>query len=213
MSHIIQVKAGVKNMVALFRGCARAVTKDGQPALEMAFMDGCQLDADGQLCRDGRLVTKGDVHYRGWKDDHGRLAGDWNLPAGVTEAQAGDNAVAVIRLTEAAKAEVKAKSRYQEPAPYEIGVIPVVDAEGRVSYDLAHDFYMGGHGVEDYVGKTEADYGTQQAKNAYGDLMQYYQIACAQLAAEEMGHDCEVEKQPDGSYLVVTDRQGVGVTA
>lgn len=221
MSHVIDyapdaIDQKIRNLNAALRACEFCTTKDGQPALRLRLMAGCVVGEDGLVYRDGKVVLKGNAHYRTWKDDHGgKLVGDWPCPKGMTEAEVGNNAVAVIELTEAAKKEGRC------PKAYEVGIIPHADPKtGEVTYSLTHDFYGGGAGLEQYVGHTEIDYGTPsgksrlgstggKVKSAHGNFLMFYQMAAAQLAAEEAGLDIQFAKNEDGTYSAVADTQGV----
>jgi len=190
--------------------CQYITTKDGQPALRLRLMQGCEIGADGLVYRDGKVVTKGNAHYRTWADDNnGELVGDWPLPQGMTSKDVGNNAVAVIEMTEAAQAEHKKTNVYDQP--YEVGVIPRLNHEtGEMTYSMAHDFFCGGNSIEKYIGNTEVEYGKggeQQVKSAHGQLMMFYKMAAAKVAAENAGVDIEFEKLGDGSYKARVDKE------
>lgn len=194
--------------------CHTTIKDKTKPALWLDLMPGATLGADGKLYdKEGNLVLKGNMHYRSWKDDHGgRLYGDSAVPEGMTEAEFGENAVAVIRLTEAGKDET--------PRAYEIGLIPHVDAEtGEFTYRPAYDFHCGGNGIEEYVGASKPRAAGRNAKgetiykleDAMPNTLMYYQMMCTALAAREAGHSLEFVEQEDGTYAAVVDREGVGV--
>jgi len=170
---------------------------------------GDYVDEQGKI-RDkaGNLVTKGDMKYRTWIADHGRLVNDWPKPAGMTEADIGNNAAAVISITDEEK---KAKGKHNA---YDVAVIPNVDPKtGEVTYSLCHDFFAGGYGIEDYVGRTEVDSRTKKTKSAHGNVLMHYQMMCAKLAAEEAGHSIEFNKLEDGTYEALVDKEGAGFVA
>lgn len=223
ISHVIDYAPGaveqkLRHLGALKLSCECALTQSGQPALRLRLPAGAVLGSDGHLYdAQGNRIVAGEEGYRTWKNDHGgRLVGDWPLPAGMTTAQVGNNAVCVVELTEEAKKEVRARHKY-DVEPYEVGVIARVDAKsGELTYSLTHDFFAGGYGLEDYVGKTVLNSGRSSGgrpgvKEAHGDLLMYYQMMCAKLAAQEAGHDIEFAKQDDGSYVAVADRQSQGL--
>ena len=220
MSHVIDfnpnsVEQKIKNLNALSMACECVTTKNGQPALRLRLMKECALGIYGHLYNNQVRVSKGNAHYRTWKDDHnGRLVGDWPLPKGMTSADIGDNAVAVIELTEAAKKELGKGST----EPYEVGVVPHVMEDGELVYSLTHDFFSGGYGLENYVGKTKLD--RKKNKNnedvvvsAHEDILMFYQMMCAKLSAQEAGHDIEFLAQEDGTYVAIVDKQAQGVSS
>ena len=220
MSHIVEyspdsIDQKLVNINALKTACDCILTKSGKPALELRLMGGCVIGEDGLVYRDGKVVTKGNGHYRTWKDDHGgRLVGDWPLPTGMTADEVGNNAVATIALTEEAKKEIGRRDAY------EVGVIPHLDPEtGQMTYALTHDFYGGGMGVEKFIGETKIKYGKQargadaKVEEAHGNVVMFYQMTMAKMAAEQAGKDIEFFCNEDGSYSAVVDKATVGIQA
>lgn len=210
ISHVIDyapdaVESKVRHCGILAGACKMIST------LELVLPPGAAVGPDGLIVdAKGKVLTKGAMHYRTWKDDHGgRLVGDWPVPAGMTAEDVGENAVAVVRLTAEARKKCGGST-----APYEVGVIPQVDPKtGEVTYSLCHDFFNKGYGLEAHVGETEVDYSTKKVKSAHGTLLQHYQLLCAKLAAEEAGHTFEWQKTEDGGYVAVADKQNVGISA
>lgn len=133
------------------------------------------------------------THYRTWKDGNdGRLVGDWPLPEGVTEAEVGENAEYIIRVTDKRLAEL-GTTRDEYNAPYEIGVVPSRTEKG--SYSLATDFWCQGNGVLKEVGIGEY---SDKLQTAFDQLYMHYRCAEAKLAAEAAGDQIEFEQQKDG---------------
>lgn len=192
-------------------------TKSGAQALGLRLAPGHYIDANG-LVRDehDELVTAGHMRYRTWLDDHnGNLVGDWDLPQGTTPESMGRNAAAVIYVTEEGRNEL---SRQHGALPYESGVVPHFDGQ-EMTYSFQHDFFAGGFGLEEYIGKTEVDYNVKvgkrsfKIKSSHGDLLMFYQMMCAKAAAEQAGHSIEFTKLADGSYEATVDAENRGMIA
>jgi hypothetical protein len=218
VSHVIdcspdELTQKLRHMHALQMACECSLTKSGKQALRLRLPAGAQIGADGHLYRGGKRLEKGNEHYRTWKDDHGRLVGDWPVPKGMTADQVGENGVAVIELTEDG---IKELPHRQDVKPYQVGVIPHVNEEGDLTYSLTHDFFAGGYGLEHYIGQTKLNNKgdkSQRVESAHELILMYYQMMAAKIAAQEAGHDIEFVPQDDGTYVAVVDKQGVGVTA
>jgi hypothetical protein len=188
MSHVIEVGFKIDNLLAL-KWAAEACGP-----LALIVSPGLTIGADGKLydAESGQLFTgKGHMHYRTWKDAHGRLVGDWPIPEGMTEAEVGDNAVAIIRVKD-------------NGASYDVGVI----AKGDGTYSLCHDFFNGGGGLETYVGKTTSTghRSTGAVVEAYPTLSMYYQAMLVKYNASQLGVDLEFQKQEDGSIVAIADK-------
>lgn len=130
----------------------------------------------------------GKGHYRTWKDDHGgRLVGDWDLPEGTTAEQVGNNADFVISVPK----ELDPRGKC-----YQLGI---VRDEKEGCWYPAHDFYSGGMGLEDHIGRTELK-GNKVIKSC-GRLMDSYRAAQTMLTYRARGKNAVFEQQ--GNKLVV----------
>jgi len=207
VSHVVEYAPGAVEQ-KLRNITAAKMAAECQDNLELVLPKGHTIGEDGHV-RDanGQLVTKGGMHYRTWKDDHsGRLVGDWPMPTGMTLADVGENAVAILRVKD------KSKVKSYGTAPYEIGLVPHVDKKtGEITYSLAHDFYQGGYGIEDIVGKTEVDRSSKKVISAHGEYLMFYQMMSAKLAAQESGWDINFKKLADGTYEGVADTANTGL--
>jgi len=126
--------------------------------------------------RCGLVFNEGQTHFRTWADDHnGRLVGDWPLPEGRTLDDVGKCAHA-LSLPNAAKSGVDS---------YEIGVVESKKHPG--TYSLMYDFWRGA--LE------------KKAGNWCEDLLMYYQMEAAKLAAEEQDHTYVEEQLADGTFV------------
>jgi hypothetical protein len=194
----------IRDLHALERACKNILYK-GEPALQLRLPGNAVIGEDGQLYDQdtGIRIDSGKMHYRTWKTDHGKWVGDYPQPEGMTADETGNNGVAVIALA--------GKAAEENPQAYEIGLIARQDEQG-TNFSMVHDFYGGGLGLEKFVGPTVKDR-NQKVTDAHGDLLMHYQMACTQMAAEELGHSIEFEQNQDGTYDAVVDRENQGVLA
>lgn len=126
-------------------------------------------------------------HYRTWKDDHGGWAGDWDLPEGVSAEEMGDNADYVISVP---------KSKDPKGKCYQLGII--WDEKDQCWYP-AHDFYRGGYGLEEFIGKTEVKGKT--VVKSHQKLMDHYKAALLATQHRAKGKIVEFTKQKDKLVL------------
>jgi len=174
MSHVTEVKAA-----------------DGTV---MEFNDLSALNEAIELgCPQLELVQQSE--YRGWKTDYGKLAGDYPLPAGMTEEEVGKNATAVIRLKkEFLPAACHGK---RDSGPYEIGIVANKDKPG--TYKPVVDFFAQGNGLFNApgVGKVVGSHG----EGAMSELYMYYQMSLVKREAQRRGQQFTATRQSDGSYV------------
>lgn len=171
------------------------------PGLEFKLPFG-HFICDGKIVdENGKVVTEGTLKARDWADDHkGNYVGDWpSVPK---------YGAALIRVNDAEGQQMAKTNKVQ---PYEVAVIPKTDENGEVYYVLAHDFFSGGYGIEEKVGKTELDPSHREVVSGHGELLKYYQAMGIKLAAIEAGHSFEVQELEDGSLTICTDKENVGL--
>lgn len=164
------------------------------PALQFAV---------SQFCPDCELVAR--THYRTWKDNHdGQFVGDWQGPVGVDSAQLGDNAVYVIRATDAClQSKFKGVSRDAMGAPYEIGVVARNDGE----FTLMADFWNQGCGLLNLPGLGAYDH---KKGTAFDQLYMHYRMGEQRAVAMARGDEIEFQQQGDRWIATVHTSQPVG---
>jgi hypothetical protein len=141
--------------------------------------------------RCGLEFREGQTTFHNWATDHGKLVGDWPLPEGRTSEDVG-------KCTHAIGIPVNQQAGAGAYANYEIGVVESQKFPG--TYSLMYDFWGGT--LEGKVGK--------RCEN----LLMYYQVEAAKLAAQESGHEWVEESLPDGTVfgkaIVPETKVGVG---
>ena len=134
------------------------------------------LDALAEAARAvGLELIRGQTTYR-W---YGRHVGDYPLPAGYAKKDLGMCEHA-LRIPDGPDKHARA---------YEIGVVRRRD--GKPGYALMWDFYSGGFGLEERVGK--------DCQN----LRREYALTVATRAAVARGYQVNKQTQPGGGYLLV----------
>lgn len=177
------------------------------------------------FCPDLEYV-EGEKHYRTWKDNHGgKLVGDWKLPNGMTEADVGENAKGILRLTDAALKKQGHKNRTDSGSPYEIGLVPVtttrdkndnvvsvkVDPHGK-ERALMTDFWAQGNGImrTPGIGQHNRKYDKATGKHqdtSFEDLYMHYRMMQAKREAQRNGDQIQFDKQQDGTYIAKVNTQ------
>lgn len=133
--------------------------------------------------------TPGKGHYRTWKDTHGgKWVGDWPLPEGVSAEAMGDNADYVIKVP---------PGKQKNSDCYELGI---VRSEEDQCWYPAHDFWGGGNGLEEHIGKTVIGKDKKVVKS-HSILMDYYQAARVAMHYRAQGKTVHLQKQPDKLVL------------
>jgi len=122
----------------------------------------------------GLEFREGKTNFR-W---YGTVVGDYPLPTGFTAAEMGqcDHAIGMKDNTHA----------------YELGVVSRRD--GKPGFAILYDFWRGGFGLEDAVGK------------AAGKLKQQYAAQVAAAQARRQGYRVSQSLQTDGSLRLVCTR-------
>lgn len=122
----------------------------------------------------GLEFMEGQKTYHWW----GVSVGDYPLPKGFLAEDLGkcDHALRVVG----------------HPGAYEVGICKRRD--GKPGYALLYDFYQGGYGLEEKIGK-----GANKLKQAYG-------VACTQLFAQKNGYQVQQRTLPNGNITVTLSR-------
>lgn len=126
------------------------------------------LNALDEACKElGLELVRGQTTYKWW----GYSVGDYPLPAGFTTKDLGkcDHAIRIPNNHQA----------------YEIGVVARKD--GKPGYTLLWDFYAGGYGMQEKVGKDG------------GLLKQHYSIQRAKKHAQKLGKRTRIVKMANGN--------------
>jgi hypothetical protein len=152
--------------------------------------------------------------YDSYRTVHGRWVGDYPTPPGMHPAEVSFNADFVISLSPDKLAELRTARKVYTDKPWEVGIVwldeqdfvdPVSKETVHITagYYPVHDFWAGGQGIEEVVGKTKSTYvnGKQQITESHGLLMQMYRMVQMELAAQAVGDEVERVKLPDGSYV------------
>jgi len=127
--------------------------------------------------------------YRWW----GESAGDYPLPAGYTKSELGtcQHAMGIPNDTQTHKC-FNSKLSQNVPGAYEIGICPRKD--GKPGYVLLWDFFSGGYGLEEKVGKD------------CSLLKQAYATEVAKRKAMQQGFRVQERKLPNGSIQLVCQK-------
>lgn len=150
---------------------AMAETKPGQPM----FKD---MQALKMACDMLGLEVMMKKDYTWW----GHHVGDYPKPPGVKEADLGKNAVFVIGPNE--------ENRKKYPGCYEVGMVEDPQNEG--CFVPIYDFYGGGKGIDNLVGKALFNDPYQKnVKMLCPRLKQTYDMCCDKLAAIAVGDNIE----------------------
>ena len=113
---------------------------------------------------------------------YNRHVGDYPLPKGVKVADLGKNAEFVIRLND--------ENKKKHPNAYEIGMLR--DPNNPGCYVPIYDFYAGGYGLEEVIGRPHFnDKAQQSVKILCPKLKQFYDMACDGLAAKAAGDNIQ----------------------
>jgi hypothetical protein len=137
-----------------------------------------RLGLEMTVAKAGETMT-----YRTWATDHGSFAGrGQNEPP--LPPDAGIGAIAVLAIKEPRRSELAMK---HHGLPYEIGVRPDPSHSGACS--LTMDYFCEGYGMEEVIGPTTAVEG--QPIEIGPKLMAMYQLALAEMTAEEQGQTYE----------------------
>lgn len=152
-------------------------------ALDIKSLD----DLDAACKRLGLELVRGQQTYH-W---YGRSVGDYPLPEGFTADDLGKCSHAIrIPASKAAQAVAPYVADWGTDAkPYEIGV--VARRDGKPGFSLMWDFFEGGFGLENIVGK--------DCQN----LRQAYAICAATRAARMQGMSVTEQKMADGRVRLV----------
>lgn len=114
-----------------------------------------------------------------------RHVGDYPVPPGINVNDLGNNAKFVVKLD----AEM-AKKHGRGRTPYEIGMLE--DPHNPGCYVPIYDFYAGGYGLEDVVGRPLFnDKAQKNIRMLCPKLKQHYDMCCDALAARQAGDHIE----------------------
>lgn len=163
------------------------------PALRLALQTlGFEVltDIEEQQQRGVAKPKPGRGRYRGHKTRHGRLVGDYPIPAGWTAADVDNNASIVARMTRATfdrlRAEGKLPGYVSFENMYDVGF---VYDPGEECFWPVYDFADGGGAALQVVlGQVTNSLGRGNVE-AYSLLMQEYNFACDVLTAQALGYD------------------------
>jgi hypothetical protein len=154
------------------------------------------LDCLAQACKDlGLDFRKGQKTFRWW----GKSMGDFALPKGFTADDLGKCIHAIGRPDDMdfneSVTNIPTGGQICTGRPYELGVVEARDGQG--GYALLFDFYAGGYGLEEKVGK-----GAQK-------LLQRYEVAVATKVARRQGYALREHTREDGTVeLTCTKKAG-----
>lgn len=136
--------------------------------IEMEIKDlGCLAKAAEHL---GLEFVQGQQTYRWW----GHSVGDYPLPVGFSEQELGKCEHA-LRIP---------NNKYA----YEVGVVPRKD--GKPGYTMLWDFYGGGYGLQEKIGKDG------------NKLKQEYAVQVAMKHARQQGYTVSRQLKQDGSVVL-----------
>lgn len=137
--------------------------------------------------------------YRTWKADYGRLARDYPVPEGMTEAEVGENATWVIRVSDDyLRSQGRSRNRaIPSCLPYEIGLVRQPDG----SFLPVVDFYNCANGLFAVPELTNnGRVGTNLEPVAR--LSMYYNTETQIQAAEQAQLPWDMQTLEDGSQLL-----------
>lgn len=132
----------------------------------------------------------------------GSHAGDYPVPEGMEVKDLGKNAVLVAKWTEEAAAAARRK-HHTDPhgyGPYELAVVP--DKNNPGAWTVMCDFYNGGYGLEEAVGRTVTGNDKTGAVDVMAPLfIQHYRMELDRRTAALVGDSIQFEQNEDGSWV------------